>query len=666
MLDRSRPAYIIARVSSPSLEATAAPSAASDLSPAPRPAPEHSPPAKTTLSLALSALGIVFGDIGTSPLYTLRECIHGEHRLAPTPDNVLGVLSLIFWALMLVVTVKYMSFIMRADNHGEGGILALLALVPKQRQPTKTGSIGWVALLVIAGAALLYGDGIITPAISVLSAIEGLGVAAPKLKVAVLPITCACLLGLFAIQRRGSERVGRLFGPIMTGWFFTIAGLGLYRIVQHPQVLVALSPTCAVRFFISHGWRGLSVLGSVVLAITGGEALYADMGHFGPRPIRLSWLTLVLPALLLCYFGQGALLLVNPQAIDNPFYSLVPSGHFTIALVVLATLATIIASQALISGAFSLTHQAVQLGYFPRVTITHTSRHTEGQIYVPEVNWGLAVACIALCLFFKESSRLAAAYGIAVSGTMTITACVFFVVMRKTWQWPRWKALPVLALFLAFDLPFLGANLLKFRDGGYVPVLVGLGFFIVMINWKRGRLYLAEYLATKYPEWDGFVTTLDKNVLARLPGAGVFLASRASGVPPLMMQKVQRLHVLHETVFLVTLVIEHVPHVPASERLEVSPLDKGFYRVIGHYGFMDSLNLPALIADAVRAAGLRVNLRQVTYFIGRETFLATAAGRMGKWSESLFAFLSRNARSASSYFCLPPEQVMEIGAQIDL
>lgn len=308
----------------------------------------------------------------------------------------------------------------------------------------------------------------------------------------------------------------------------------------------------------------------------------------------------------------------------------------------------------------------MQLGFLPRVTITHTSHQTEGQIYVPEINWGLAVACIALVLFFKESSRLAAAYGIAVSGTMTITAVVFFVVMRQTWQWPRWNALPILGLFLSFDLPFLGANLLKFHDGGYVPVLVGLGFFIVMINWKKGRLYLAEYLATKYPEWEGFVASLDKSVVARVPGTGVFLASRVSGVPPLMMHQVQRLHVIHETVLLVTLIIEHVPYVPARERLEVATLDKGFYRVVGHYGFMETLNLPVLVADAVRAAALQVNLRQVTYFIGRETFLATAAGRMGRWSESLFAFLSRNARSASSYFCLPPEQVMEIGAQIDL
>jgi KUP system potassium uptake protein len=645
--------------------AAPADSSASQQSPVPPP-PTHSPPSGATLGLALAALGVVFGDIGTSPLYTLRECINGEHKLSPTPDNILGVLSLIFWALMLVVTVKYMSFIMRADNRGEGGILALLALVPSKLKPKKAGHIGWVALLVIAGAALLYGDGIITPAISVLSAIEGLGVAAPRLKPVIIPLTCACLVGLFAIQKHGTERVGRLFGPIMTLWFLTIAALGSYRIVLHPHVLAALSPLWGVRFFAAHGVRGLSVLGSVVLAITGGEALYADMGHFGRRPIRISWLGLVLPALCLCYFGQGALVLGDPAAIDNPFYSLVPGGWWTYALVVLAALATIIASQALISGAFSLTHQAVQLGYFPRVTITHTSSETEGQIYVPEINWGLAIACIALVLVFKESSRLAAAYGIAVSGTMTITAIVFFVVMRETWKWPLWKALAVLVLFLSFDLPFLGANLLKFWDGGYFPLLVGLGFFLVMINWKKGRMYLAEYLSTKYPEWDGFIATLEQNVIARVPGAAVFLASSSTGVPPLLMHQVQRLHVLHETVLLVTVTIEHIPYLSPEERLEVVRLDKGFYRVLARYGFMETTNLPALLAEAIRVARLRVNLRKLTYLIGRETFLATEAGKMGRWSESLFAFLSRNARSASSYFHLPPEQVIEIGAQIDL
>ncbi len=510
-------------------------------------------------ALALGALGIVFGDIGTSPLYTLHECTtaQGSGATGATSADILGVLSLIFWSLTMVVTVKYLTFIMRADNHGEGGILALLALIPDRLRTARSGKVGWAAVLVVIGAALLYGDGMITPAISVLSAMEGLEVATPALKPVVIPLTCGVLLALFALQKRGTGGVGALFGPVMIVWFATLAGLGVYHVMAHPAVLAALSPVPAVRFFAAHGGRGFLVLGSVVLAVTGGEALYADMGHFGARPIRLAWLALVMPALVINYFGQGALMLTNEAAKDNPFFAMVPAGMWTYALVVLSALATVIASQALISGAFSLTHQAVQLGFFPRVTIRHTSREAEGQIYVPEINWGLAIACIALVIGFKESTRLAAAYGIAVTGTMAITSIVYFEVTRTTWKWPMWKAVPLLVLFLSFDLPFFGANLFKFVDGGYVPILIGLGFFTVMMNWKRGRRIYLELIASTAPPWDVFLREVDAKIGVRLSGAAVFLAGRMDGVPAVLQHHVERIRALPATVIILTVEVTH-------------------------------------------------------------------------------------------------------------
>jgi KUP system potassium uptake protein len=616
-------------------------------------------------ALSLAALGIVFGDIGTSPLYTLRECTSPDQGGGTSPGDILGVLSLIFWSLTMVVTVKYLTFVMRADNHGEGGILALLALIPERLRTGGAGKVGWAAILVIIGAALLYGDGMITPAISVLSAMEGLEVATPALKPVVIPITCVVLLGLFAIQKRGTGGVGALFGPVMVVWFLTLGALGVFHVLSYPSVLAALSPLHAVRFFNEHGLRGFLVLGSVVLAVTGGEALYADMGHFGPRPIRLAWLALVMPSLVVNYFGQGALMLSTPGAKDNPFFAMVPPGGWTYALVVLSALATVIASQALISGAFSLTHQAVQLGFFPRVTITHTSRQAEGQIYVPEINWGLAVACIALVVGFKESSRLAAAYGIAVTGTMAITSVVFFEVTRTTWKWPLWKSLPLLALFLSFDLPFFGANLFKFVDGGYVPVLIGLGFFVVMMNWKRGRRIYLELISKAAPPWSVFLRELDETRCARIPGAAVFLAGPMSGVPAVLLHHVERIRALPETVVILTVEITHVPY-EEDDAMQIETLGKGFSRLTVRRGFMDSPNVPRALKLAVARFGLPVDLKGVTYYLGRETFLATSAGKMGAVSETLFAFLARNARPATTHFCIPPQQVVEIGAQIDL
>ncbi len=622
------------------------------------------PHAAGTGGLALAALGIVFGDIGTSPLYTLKECLKEEHGVPRAAENTLGVLSLIFWALTLVVTVKYLTFIMRADNRGEGGILALLALIPERLRTQKGGGIGWVALLVIIGAALLYGDGMITPAISVLSAVEGLELATPTFKPYAVPITCAILLGLFLIQKRGTGGVGKVFGPVMVAWFGTIGILGAYHVSKNPAVFAALSPTHAISFFTRHGLKGVAVLGSVVLAVTGGEALYADMGHFGSRPIRIAWLWVVMPSLVLAYFGQGAMVLADPALADlNPFFAMVPSGPWTYALVGLSGAATIIASQALISGAFSLTHQAVQLGFFPRVTVLHTSREAEGQIYVPQINWLLAVACIALVIAFKESSRLAAAYGIAVTGTMGITSIVFFVVTRQTWGWSLGKSLPLLLLFLSFDIPFFGSNILKFMDGGYVPIAVAAVFLAVMVVWKTGRRILAEAIAAKSPPLEGFMKDLS---VPRVPGTAVFMSASHTGTPPVLYQHATRIGSLHETVVLLTVTVEHTPTVPDADRLTTEALGKGFSRVVARIGFMERPDVPCLVARACKELSVPVDPAKITFYLGRETFLATAAGKMGVVTESIFAYLARNSVPATAYFAIPSEQVVELGSQIDL
>ncbi|MEO8905818.1 MAG: KUP/HAK/KT family potassium transporter [Polyangiaceae bacterium] len=635
---------------------------------APRPLESPLPPHGVrggAAALGLAALGVVFGDIGTSPLYTLHECMAAEHGAPPTPANILGVLSLIFWSLTMVVSVKYLTFVMRADNQGEGGILALLALIPDRLRTTKSGRVGWVAILVIIGASLLYGDGIITPAISVLSAFEGLEVVRPMLKPAVVPLTCVVLFGLFALQQRGTKAIGRLFGPVMVAWFLTIGVLGAFHLLQNPSVLAALSPLHAVRFFAAHGVRGVLVLGAVVLAVTGGEALYADMGHFGARPIRLAWFVLVMPALVLNYFGQGALMLSNPAARASPFFAMVPPGAWSLALVVLSALATVIASQALISGAFSLTHQAVQLGFFPRVRIQHTSQDAEGQIYVPVVNWLLAGACIALVLVFQSSSRLAAAYGIAVTGTMALTSVVYFEVTRATWRWPLWKSAALLALFFTFDIPFLVANLFKFTDGGYVPVLAGAVVFIVMLTWKTGRRLYQEHVAALCPPLDQFLAELNAKLATRISGSAVFLSGPTSGTPLVLVHHVQRIRALPDTIVLVSVEVTHLPREEAAN-IALESLGNGFYRVTVRRGFMDVPDVPEALAIAVEQFKLPVDLSQTTYYVGRGTFLATNDGRMGRVAERLFAFLARNADSAPAHFRIPPNQVVEIGLQIDL
>jgi KUP system potassium uptake protein len=614
-------------------------------------------------ALALGALGVVFGDIGTSPLYTMHECLTAGRGVAPTPGAVLGILSLIFWSLFVVVAVKYLVFVLRADNHGEGGIFALLALVPKPLHARRGGAIGWTAGLALVGAGLLFGDGMITPAISVLSAIEGIGVVAPEAREMIVPVTCLVLVGLFALQRRGTGAVGRLFGPVMLVWFVVLGVLGARQIVDHPSVLAALDPRHAVRFFVVHGGHGFLVLGSVVLAITGAEALYADLGHFGRTPIRAAWFLVVMPALVLNYFGQGALMLTDPRASVAPFFALVPRGPWTYALVGLSAAAAVIASQALISGVFSLTHQAVGLGFFPVVTVTHTSNETEGQVFVPAINRGLAIACVALVLFFRHSSRLAAAYGVAVTGTMVITSLVFFEVTRRTWRWPFWRSVPLLVLFLSFDLPFFGATLSKVAEGGYVPVLVGLAFFAVMMTWKRGWTLYREELATRAQTLDRFFRDGGGKNVTRIPGTGVFVSGEIEGVPPVLSNLVERTHGLPQRVILVSLRTLREPH---ALETTLETLDDGIYRLSVQTGFMDRPDVPAALAEAAARSKLALDLSDVTYYLGHHTFLATSAGRMGRAPEWLFALLTRNARPATEHFGIPSDQAIEIGAPIDL
>jgi KUP system potassium uptake protein len=619
-------------------------------------------PAQGGVKLALAALGVVYGDIGTSPLYAIKECLHHEHEMDVTRLNVLGILSLIFWALTFVVSIKYLAFILRADNHGEGGILALLALVPEDKAK-KHAAPGLLVLLVVFGAALLYGDGVITPAISVLSAVEGLRVATPALQDAVLPLTVVILFGLFVVQRHGTAGIGRVFGPIMLVWFSMIAILGLVQVVASPGILVAIDPRHAVRFFVENRGKGFLVLGSVVLAITGAEALYADMGHFGRGPIRRTWAAVVMPALLLNYMGQGAYLLSHPSAASNPFYAIVPTFLLYPAVAV-ATAATVVASQALISGAYSLTQQAVQLGFFPRVTIVHTSKDTEGQIYIPEINNLLLVACIGLVLAFRSSNALAAAYGIAVTGTMSITTVVYYVVATRTWKWPVWKAGPLAAGFLALDLAFFGATAVKLPDGGWFPILMGAGIYTVMTTWHTGRRLLAQALGARMMPLDMFLKDVEETKPTRVRGSAVFMASSPTGVPIILLHHYKHNQILHDQVVLLTVVAHHVPEVPHEDRVKVEHHGHGFFRVTVSYGFMQTPDIPRALRES-RDQGLHLEPMRTSYYLGRETLLPTGNSAMARWRKQLFAFVGRNARPATAYFGLPPNRVVELGMQID-
>jgi KUP system potassium uptake protein len=629
------------------------------------------------IKLALGALGVVYGDIGTSPLYAIKECVTLPHGVAPGAANVLGILSLVFWSITLVVSIKYLLFVMRADNHGEGGVLALLALVmrprddaqdKKDREDTADAKpyrhTRKLIMLGLFGAALLYGDGVITPAISVLSAVEGLTVATDTFTPVVVPITCFILIALFAAQKRGTSGIGSMFAPVTLCWFVAIGIMGMRWVLRHPGILASVNPIYAVRFFVAHGKHGFLVLGSVVLCITGGEALYADMGHFGTRAIRTAWYACVFPALLLNYFGQGALLLERPDLASNPFFALVPAG-WLYPVVVLATLATVVASQALISGAFSLTRQAVQLGYLPRVTIIHTSGTTEGQIYVPEVNWLLMLACVALVLGFRESGRLADAYGIAVTGTMSITSVLFYSVARVRWGWSRAKAGALLALFLTFDLAFFVACAAKILHGGWFPILVAAGIFTVMLTWKTGRRMLGEKIAAEALPLDAFLEDIDRCNPYRVAGTAVFLTSTRRGTPAVLLHHFKHNKVLHKQVVILSIVTDAVPEVKPDDIVRLKFFDRGFWAVTAHYGFMQTPDILQVLR-ACGSQGLLLNEADTSFYLGRETLLYGKRGGMALWRKILFRFLSRNARSATDFFSIPPNRVVEIGTQIEL
>jgi KUP system potassium uptake protein len=628
-----------------------------------------SPPKRSEfMGLALGALGVVYGDIGTSPLYSLKECLAYpavKHAVRPEPEAVLGVLSLVLWSLLLVVVVKYLTFVMRADNKGEGGILALSALVPAKRAKREGIHLGLVTVAALLGAGLLYGDGIITPAISVLGAVEGLGVATDALTPAVLPISVAILVGLFAVQRHGTHRIGRIFGWVMLAWFVVLGFEGAIWIAKEPSVVRAISPVYGVRFLITHGWHGFLLLGSVFLVVTGGEALYADMGHFGRRPIRVAWYTVVMPGLVLNYFGQGVLFLTKPVgSVENPFFELV-HGAWVYPQVILATLAAIIASQALISGAFSLTRQAVQLGYLPRVSVVHTSAKHEGQIYIPEVNNFLMVGCLALVLGFGSSTALAAAYGIAVTGTMAITTGLFYQVARQRWGWRRRRLVPLVILFLVFDLAFLGANAAKIHHGGWFPLVVGLGVLVVMMTWWRGRHELAESMNAGSVPDDIFFVDLKETPPHRVRGTAVFMTSSTEGIPNVLLHHLKHNQVLHKQVVLLSLVTEPVPWVPGNSAIEVKDLGYGFFRLIARVGFMQSSDVPRLLARCA-SRGIVAEDMTTTYYLGRQTLLTTGRIKMARWRKRLFAFLVKNARPPTDFFNLPPNRVVELGVQIEM
>jgi KUP system potassium uptake protein len=620
---------------------------------------------KTNLAgLSLAALGVVYGDIGTSPLYTLNTIFTGGLRPVPlNPENILGILSLIFWSLMVVVSFKYVVLIMRADNQGEGGIMALMALALRKIED-KDKFRAAIMLLGIFGAALFYGDGIITPAISVLSAVEGLQVASPLFKTYIIPITIIVLWGLFVFERKGTSSVGALFGPIMCLWFGTLALLGVFNIFTEPGVLNALNPIHGISFLMAVPWIGFVALGGVVLAITGVEALYADMGHFGKRPIQFAWFGVVFPALVLNYFGQGALLIHNPKAIENSFYLLAPSWALY-PLVILSTIATVIASQAVISGAFSMTQQATQLGYAPRMETQHTSEQEVGQIYLPGINWALLLAVIGLVLAFRSSTNLAAAYGIAVTGTMSITTVLVFIVIRKLWGWGWVRSGLLIAFLLAIDVTFFSANAMKIEEGGWVPLVFGLGIFILMTTWKKGRLLLQERLDSKALDLIPFAESMRPGAVTRVPGTAIFLHVNPDSVPHALLHNLKHNKVLHENVVVLCIRILDVPHAGDDEKLELKSLANNFFQIIIKFGFKDEPDIPKSLELAMEH-GLQFEPMQISYFIGRQTLIPKAPSEMPLWREKLFITMYRNAGSIVGYFKIPPGQVVELGTQVIL
>ncbi|MDE2273661.1 MAG: potassium transporter Kup [Gammaproteobacteria bacterium] len=619
---------------------------------------------KRLLGLSLGALGVVFGDIGTSPLYVMSSAFSGGYGLSMTPENVLGVVSLVLWTIIIIVCIKYQLFVMRADNKGEGGILALLSLLDPWRLRRSKRSRVLVAIGVF-GAALLYGDGMLTPAISVLSAMEGLQVATPTIsRSVIIAVTVIVLLLLFLFQKNGTRRVGFIFGPIMVIWFVVIGLLGLMAIIEYPAVLVAINPAYALDFIFHHGFADIVVLGAVFLCVTGAEALYADVGHFGKAPIRFSWFFYVMPALLLNYFGQAAAILAYPgQTVAQPFYNLAPSW-FLYPMVALATAAAVIASQAVISGAFSLMSQAIQLGQSPRLTIVRTSADREGQIYIPSLNWILAITTILIVLGFKSSEHLAAAYGVAVSSTMLLTTMLLFLVMREHWRWPMVVVAPIIGGFLIVDFVYFLANIFKIWDGGWFPLLVGLVGFTIMTTWATGRQNLIDRLRASTQPLDAFLDHIRSLQPVRVPGTGIFMTAPNLGTPPMLQHHLEHNQVLHEQVVLLTVLTEDVPFVHPQRRLQVERLELGFYRVLAHYGFMQIPNVPQALRRA-RDFGLNIDPETTTYYIGRETLVPTRnMPTMMAWRERLFSYMSRNAIRATDFYQIPPDRTVELGLRL--
>ena len=615
-------------------------------------------------AMALAALGVVYGDLGTSPLYALKEAFHALHGHV-APVQILGILSLIFWSLVAMLSVKYIVFVLRADNHGEGGILALTTLV-NRRMPKHRRDLPLLMFMGTFGAALLYGDGMLTPAISVLSAVEGLKIAAPALEHYVVPITAGILIALFSLQYRGTEKVGKIFGPVLLVWFATIALVGLPHIFEAPEVLWALVPIHAVNFLLHNGWASFGVLGSVFLVMTGGEAMYADLGHFGAKPIRVAWFTVVLPGLLLCYFGQGANLLRHPEAVHNPFFMMVPPW-FLVPMIALATVATVIASQALISGTFSVTTQALQLKYLPRLNVEHTSERLKGQIYVPFINWALMVCCVGLVVIFQNSSNLAAAYGVAVTLDMVITTTLLYFFLRYSSGWPAWKAALPCGFFMSIESVFLAGNVVKIPHGGWIPLLVAALVFMVMSTWRTGRKRLAGLRAEIGVPLETLVQNLSTEDLARVPGTAVFLHPDPSVMPPALLHNIQHNQVLHRKNLVVAVTIEDQPYVPDAGRARVEEVGHSFYRVMLRFGYMDRPDVPKALHD-LDIGGERFSASTCSYFVSRETILPRhwLWSGMGEWRERIFALMARNAEDATAYFCIPPTLVMEVGSQIEI
>ncbi|MDD5177090.1 MAG: potassium transporter Kup [Sterolibacterium sp.] len=624
--------------------------------------PQH--PAESSLAaLSLAAMGVVYGDIGTSPLYTMKEVFNGPHAVAVTPDNLLGILSLVFWALVITVSLKYVMFITRADNRGEGGIMALTALASRM-SGASARSLWWISVLGIFGAALFYGDAVITPAMTVLSAIEGLEVATPLFKPYVVPVTIGIILGLFVFQRKGTASVGALFGPVMLFWFATLGVFGFLNILKHPAIIFAINPWYALNFFIENRGYGFLALGAVVLAITGGEALYADMGHFGRRPIKWAWLGFVFPMLYLNYLGQGALILDNPEAVKNPFFLLVPD-MLLYPMVGLATAAAVIASQAVISGAFSLTSQAMQLGYCPRIHVLFTSESKKGQIYIPYINWLVMLAVIVLVLGFRSSTNLAAAYGLAVTLTMMIDTVLAFIVVRSLWMWSGIQSFAFLGFFIVVDFAFFAANSVKIIDGGWFPLVLGLSVFALLSTWKRGRTLLYEKLQQDSMPLDAFITSLSYGGPHRVEGTGVFMTTNPNGVPRAMLHNLLHNKVLHERVILLNVNVEEVPHVAEADRIEVHRLPQGFYQVIVRYGFKDDPDIPLALAMC-EPYGIKYESMETSFFLGRETIVRHSIPVMARWRQKLFTWMFRNADTATAYFKIPTNRVVELGTQIEL